>query len=182
MSTIHAVTANELWERFHDGLRHELVRGELRTMSPAGSEHGVIVVTITLLVGQFVKAQQLGVVFGAETGFKITADPDTVRAPDIAFVQRDRVPPAGIPVTFWPGAPDLAIEVVSPSDTLEGVEDKVADWLDAGTRAVWVVKPRRRNVSIFRKLDEVRILTEGDEIDGQEILPGFRCRVAEFFA
>ena len=180
-TTLQHVTAEELFMMPKDGFRYELVKGELRKISPAGSEHGAIIVNITVLLGQHVKSKKLGVCFGAETGFKIASDPDTVRAPDVAFVSRERVPEGGIPKKFWPGAPDLAVEVISPGDTVDEVEEKVEDWLATGTRAVWVVSPKRRSVTVYRSMTDVTRLSEADELDGGEVVPGFRCKVSEFF-
>jgi Uma2 family endonuclease len=182
MSTTHTLTtADELFVMPDDGFRYELVRGELRRMPPAGSEHGAVTVNITVVIAQFVKSHSLGVVFGAETGFKIASDPDTVRAPDLAFVRRERIPQAGIPRGFWPGAPDLAVEVVSPGDTYTEVEEKVHDWLNSGTRMVLVLNPRTRTVAIHTSHTDVVRLTGSDILDGGEVLPGFSCRVAELF-
>jgi Uma2 family endonuclease len=182
MSTTHTLaTADELFVMPDDGFRHELVRGEIRRMPPAGSEHGAVAVNIALVIAQFVKAHGLGVVFGAETGFKIASDPDTVRAPDLAFVRRERIPPDGVPRGFWPGAPDLAVEVVSPGDTYTEVEEKVIDWLNAGTHMVLVLNPRTRTVTIYTSYANVMRLTESDTLDGGEVLPGFTCEVAQLF-
>jgi Uma2 family endonuclease len=182
MSTTHTLTtADELFVMPDDGFRYELVRGELRRMPPAGSEHGAVIMNIGTPIHQFVKAHSLGAVFGAKTGFKIAADPDTVRAPDLAFVRRERIPEGGIPRGFWPGAPDLAVEVVSPGDTYTEVEEKVQDWLDAGTRMVLVVNPRTRTLAVYTSHHDVMRLTESDTLDGGEVLPGFTCRVREFF-
>ena len=175
------MTAEDLLALPDDGCRHELVEGELRTMTPSGSEHSVITATLAHLVGGFASAHHLGVVFGAEGGFRIGSDPDTVRAPDLAFVQRERIPESGIPTGFWPGAPDLAVEVVSPSDTYEEVEEKVAQWLRAGTLLVWVVNPKLRTVAVRSSAKKVRILSEADELLGGVVLPGFTCRVSELF-
>jgi Uma2 family endonuclease len=164
-----------------DGFRYELVRGELRRMAPAGGEHGVVTFNAALPLGQHVKANNLGIVFGAETGFKIATDPDTVRAPDIAFVRRERIPKEGIPKGYWPGPPDLAVEVISPNDTYEEVEEKVAEWLMAGTAMVWALNPRRRTVTVYRSLTDITVLTEADELTGGDVVPGFRCRIAEIF-
>jgi len=180
-TTLQRSTASELFAMPDDGFRYELVKGELRQMSPSGWEHGVVVVNVTLLLGQYVKTNNLGLCVGAETGFKIASDPDTVRAPDLAFVRRERIPEGGVPKKFWQGAPDLAVEVVSPGDTRAEVEEKVGDWLDAGARAVWVVNPRRRRVSVYRPGTDVVRLSEGDELDGGEVVPGFRCKVSEIF-
>ncbi len=118
-TTAQKLTADDLWNLSRNGVRHELVQGELRTMPPSGGEHGVTVVNLTLPLGGHVKAGQLGLVFGAETGFLLARNPDTVRAPDIAFVRRERIPATGIPRAYWPGAPYLAVEIVSPGDTVE---------------------------------------------------------------
>jgi Uma2 family endonuclease len=175
-------TADELFAMPADGFRYELVNGEIRRMPPAGSEHGAVIMNIGAPLHQFVKAHGLGVVFGAETGFKIASDPDTVRAPDLTFVRRERIPEAGIPRGFWPGAPDLAVEVISPSDTYTEVEEKVNDWLNAGARMVLVLNPRTRAVSMYTsQTKKVVRLTESDTLDGGEVLQGFTCRVAELF-
>ena len=182
MSTTHTlVTADELFMMPDDGFRYELVKGELRRMPPAGSEHGAIGINIALVVAQFVKAHDLGVVFGADTGFKIASNPDTVRAPDLAFVRRERIPAGGVPREFWPGAPDLAVEVISPSDTYTEVEEKVNDWLQAGTRLVLVLNPRTRSVAAYTSPTEVVRLTASDTLTGGEVLPGFSCLVSDLF-
>jgi Uma2 family endonuclease len=174
-------TADELLMLPDDGFRYELVKGELRRMPPAGSEHGAVIMNLGGPLHQFVKTNNLGVVFGAETGFRIASDPDTVRAPDLAFIRRERIPKAGLPRGFWPGAPELAVEVISPSDTYTEVEEKVNDWLDAGTRMVLVLNPCTRSVTVYTSHTDVVRLIESDTLDGEEILPGFTCRVAELF-
>src|SRR5215208_5068673 len=156
-TTLQRSTASELFEMPDDGFRYELVKGELRKMSPAGGEHGGVVYNLTGLLAPHTK--DIGQGFGAETGFKIAADPDTVRAADIAFVRRERIPETGIPHNFWQTSPDLAVEVVSPGDTYSEVNEKVEDWLGAGTRAVWVVDPRRRVVTVYRSLTDVTRLS-----------------------
>ncbi len=175
------MTADELWALHDNGMRHELVEGELRTMSPAGGPHGYITVELTEPLARFVREHDLGVVFGAETGFRIARDPDTVRAPDIAFVRRDRIPATGIPEGFWPGAPDLAVEVVSPSDTADEIDEKVHQWLTSGTRLVWVVKPRRKTITVYRTPTTPVVLTDTDTLDGEDVVPGFHLRVGDLF-
>jgi Uma2 family endonuclease len=175
------ITAEELFRMPQDGFRYELVKGELKRMAPAGGEHGTITYDLGFLLGQHVKANNLGVLFTAETGFKIETDPDTVLAPDIAFVRRERIPKEGIPKGYWPGPPDLAVEIISPNDTYEEVEEKVAQWLLAGTAAVWVINPRRRTVTVYRSLTDITVLTETDELTGGDVVPGFRCPVAKIF-
>jgi Uma2 family endonuclease len=180
-TTLQRSTASELYERPDDGFRYELVKGELRKMSPSGSEHGATIVNITVLLGQHEKANQLGICFGAETGFKIASDPDTVRAPDVAFIRQERIPESGLPKKFWPGAPDLAVEVLSPGDTRREVDEKVADWLASGARAVWVINPKQRAVTGYRSMTDVTRLSEGAELGGGDVVPGFRCQVSEIF-
>ena len=128
------------------GKRTELVRGELIVMAPAGGRHGQIAHKVALLVGNHVLARSLGRVFAAETGFLLRRGPDTVRAPDVAFVAAQRLGIEDIPAGFLEMAPDLAVDVVSPGDSRAAVRSKVSDWLAAGTRLVWVVYPEKRSI------------------------------------
>jgi Uma2 family endonuclease len=183
MSTTKTLmTADELLYMPGDNYRYELIKGELIRMALAESEHGITVANITVSLGLFVKAHALGVVFGAGTGFKIASDPDTVRAPDVAFIHRDRIPESGLPKGYWPGAPDLAVEVILPGDTYTEVEDKVHQWLDAGPHMVIVANPRNRTLKVHRSRTEVTLLMEGDELDGGDIVPGFKVKVSELFS
>ena len=171
----------EEFERLPDeAARLELVRGSVVREPPADFEHGGIGVQIATLLHTFVREHGLGKVVGAETGIVLFDDPPTVRAPDVAFVHRDRLP--ADPRGFARLAPDLAVEIVSPSNTHSEIQDKVFDYLDAGARLVWVVEPRGRTVTVYRSRDEIRILTSEQEIDGGEVFPGFRVEVSEFFA
>ena len=181
-TTIQPVTADELLMMPKDGFRYELVKGELKKTLPAGFEHGAVAVNLTILLGQYVKANRLGVVLAAETGFKLASNPDTVLAPDVSFVRRERIPQSGRPKAFYPGAPDLAVEVVSPGDTKKEVAGKVTDWLAAGAGAVWIVDPKRRTVTVYLQQAEAVTLGETDELNGQDVVPGFRCNVSEIFA
>lgn len=181
-TTTELTTAEQLLQMPHQGLRWELVQGELRSMSPAGGEHGVIISKIFWPLSQHVYSQDLGVTCGSETGFILTQNPDTVRAPDIAYVRRDKIPVTGVPKGFWPGAPDLAVEVVSPGDTVYEVDEKIAAWLEAGTTEVWIVNPRRRTVKVHRASGETLTLQFGDYLEGGELLPGFRLHVQEIFS
>ncbi len=175
------ITADDLLRMPDDGFRYELVEGTRRQMAPAGHQHGRIAINVTLPLAQHVKANNLGVVYAAETGFKLASDPDTVRAPDVAFVRRERVEAVGDSRGFWPGAPDLAVEVISPGDSYTDVEEKVFDWLDAGTRLVIVANPRKRLVTVYRSLTDVVVLTEADVLDGSDIVPGFAMPVKDIF-
>jgi Uma2 family endonuclease len=175
-------TADELYQMPDDGMRYELVRGELRQMNPAGNQHGDITVRITWRLAQYVETNRLGKVFAAETGFRIGTDPDTVRAPDVAFVARSRVEQVGPVEGFWPGAPDLAVEVVSPSDRYTDVEGKAMDWLAAGARMVLVVDPRKRVATVYRSLSDIAILTADDTLSGGDVVPGWEVKVGDLFA
>ena len=182
MTTVQTITADELLQRPDDGFRYELVEGELVKMAPAGREHGVLAMRIGWRLAQHVEANDLGEVLAAETGFKLASDPDTVRAPDVAFVRQERVAEAGDARGFWPGAPDLAVEVVSPGDTYTEVEDKVLDWLDSGTLMVAVVNPRQRTVTIYRSRTDIVILTQNDILDCKDVVPGWSLPIQELFA
>lgn len=179
MSTVaQTTTAEELLAIPRDGWRYELVDGGLRRMSPAGQEHGRIAMNFGSQLARFVRERSLGVVFAAETGFLLRRNPDTVRAPDVAFVTAARVSTAD---GFFPGAPDLAVEVVSPSDSFVDVEEKVREWLGAGSLAVVIVNPRERSVSLCRAKDDIRLLTVSDVLDLSTVVPGFRISVSELF-
>jgi Uma2 family endonuclease len=165
-----------------DGYRHELVKGELIRMAPAGFQHGEVAMNIGAPLHEYVKSHDLGRVYAAETGFILARDPDTVRAPDAAFIRQERVEKAGRAKGYWIGAPDLAVEVVSPGDTVSEVEEKVTEWLAAGTEVVWVVSPKLRTVTVYRSLTDIVTLTEKDTLDGGAVVPGFQIDVAKIFA
>jgi Uma2 family endonuclease len=176
------MTADELWRMPNDHMRHELVRGELTTMAPAGADHGRIGARILRLVDSHVDQHKLGHTFNADTGFYLSRSPDTVRAPDISFVSMRRVPAAGLPQKFFEGAPDLAVEVLSPSDTVEETEDKIAEYFEAGCLMVWIVTPKRKTVTVHRPDQQPRVFKGDDTITGEDVLAGFECRVSDFFA
>jgi Uma2 family endonuclease len=165
-----------------DGYRYELVKGELKKMSPSGHKHGRVTINVTTPLDKHVRANDLGVVYAAETGFILSSDPDTVLAPDVAFVSRKRIQEVGDVEGYWPGAPDMVVEVISPSDTYTEVEEKVVQWLNAGVRMVLVVDPRRRIATVYRSLTDITILTEGATIDGGDVVPGWKMQVDDLFA
>ena len=180
MATVERVTTAE--QLLHaTGLgRCELIRGELIMMSPAGSRHGAIAAAMAAILRNFVMPQHLGVVMGAETGFKIASNPDTVRAPDAAFVRAERI--AGdLPQGFFPGAPDLAVEVLSPDDRASEVLAKVADWLAAGCRMVWVVDQKSRAVAVYHGSGRSVTLKAADTLTGDDLLPEFQVSVGSIF-
>lgn len=179
---IQPITAEDLLRMPNDGFRYELVRGELRKMSPSGHTHGKIAIKISTPLSNYVWKKKLGEIYAAETGFKLASRPDTVRAPDVAFVRQERVEAAEDVQGFWPGAPDLAVEVLSPGDTYSEVDEKVCDWLDAGTRMVVVVDPRNRSVTVYRSRDDIIILSENDTLDGGDVVPGWKLPVKDIFS
>jgi Uma2 family endonuclease len=176
------VTADELLYMPDDGFRYELVRGELRQMNPAGNVHGRVAMSFAWRLAQYVDENRLGTVYAAETGFRLSSNPDTVRAPDVAFVSRARVEAVGEVEGFWPEAPDLAVEVVSPGDSYADVEEKVFDWLDAATKMVVVINPRQRSATVYKSPGDITALAEADVLDGGEIVPGFELAVRDIFA
>ena len=164
----------------HD-VRSELVQGEVVRMSPAGGEHGVVAMRIGARLLAFVEAYDLGVVCAAETGFLVDRNPDTVRAPDAAFVSKERMGDERPPKKFWPFAPDLAVEGVSPSETAESIQERVREWFAAGTRGVWLLYPSLSAVHVYRSPTNVRILQKGDILSGDDVLPCFTCAVGDLF-
>ena len=175
------MTADELLAMPDDGFhRYELVKGELISMAPAGGEHGAIGSRTCRRIGNFVEANDLGEVFNADTGFIISTDPDTVRCPDVSFVRKERILADGIPKGFMHGAPDLAVEVISPSDSYSEVAEKAAQLLEAGTQLVVLIDPRTRTVSLHYD-GEIDRLSEGDTLTLGDVLPGFECGVGELF-
>lgn len=175
------MTAEELLEKPEDGFRYELVKGEPRRMAPAGNVHGYIAANFLGPLQLHARDNGLGRVYAAETGFKLSSDPDTVRAPDVAFVSQARLDEVGEVPGYWPGAPDLAVEVVSPSDTHAEVTEKSLAWLEAGCRMVLAADPSQRTVTVYRSREDIRILTGGDVIVGADVVPGFGLPVAELF-
>jgi len=176
------MTGKELMDLPDDGHRYELVKGELRTMTPTGRKHGEIAMVLGSKLFDYVRAHRLGTVCAAETGFYLSRDPDTVRAPDVSFVAQERIPVEADVHDYWPIAPDLAVEVVSPSDRAAEVLAKVAEYLEAGTQLVWVVYPQTQKIVVYRPSADVQMLSVGDTLEGGDVVPGFACPVAEVFA
>lgn len=161
--------------------RYELIRGELKTMSPAGNQHGRIAMRLGWRVAQFVESNRLGATYTAETGFLIQRDPDTVRAPDFAFVVQSRLDEVGEVAGFWPGAPDIAAEVISPGDSFSDVEQKSLQWLECGASVVWVVDPQQRHVTVYRAADDIVILDSEATLEAKALLPGWSMPVSDLF-
>jgi Uma2 family endonuclease len=181
-TTGQKITAQELLRLPDDGFRYELVKGELRKMAPAGSEHGYLIIRVTGPLWLHVETHKLGRVYAAETGFLLASNPDTVRAPDVAFISQQRLEEVGEVEGYWPGAPDLTVEVISPIDTYSEVLAKVLTWLNAGTRMVIVVNPRQQTVTAYRSRTDIAILTKNDTLDGNDVVPGWTLPIADLFA
>jgi Uma2 family endonuclease len=182
MSIATLVTADQLLHMPRGRYRYELISGELRTMSPAGWRHGLYAGRLHGWLSHHVERHNLGEVFEGDTGFLLASDPDTVRAPDVAFIRRERLLAEEPSEAFWPGAPDLAVEVVSPGDTVHEVDDKVKAWLEGGARMVWVVNPKWQSVTVYRSASQVMVLTAAEELSGEDVIEGFRCKVSDIFA
>ena len=163
------------------GRRLELVKGELVEMAPAGGRHGRVSMRAGSRLNTFVEQNDLGQVFAAETGFRLARDPDTVRAPDVAFVAKDRLPAGDLPVGFPDLVPDLVVEVISPGTSAAEMQAKVETWLRAGVPLVWVFYPGTRSVAVYRGWQDAQILTDEDMLTGDPVLPGFSCPVKELF-
>lgn len=176
------MTAEALFNLPDDGWRYELVKGELRRMPPAGMQHGRIASRLDQRLAAYVETHNLGAVFTAEAGYRLAQSPDIVRAPDVSFITRERIPAEGVPSGYWPGAPDLAVEIVSPNDRFDDVIEKVAEYLASGARLVWVVHPRTQTVMIYRASGEGQLLRSHEELSGEGVIPGFSCPVASLFA
>jgi Uma2 family endonuclease len=175
------MTAEQLAALPDDGQRHELVRGELRTMAPAGEQHGSLTALLTSSLVQATRASVRWRVLSGDPGFRISSNPDTVRAPDVALVPRDPRHPEPAP-GFLSGPPVIAIEVISPSDLYADVTEKVAEWLEAGCAVVFVANPRARTVSEHRPGSDVRILSGNQVMEARDIIPEWSLIVDELFA
>ena len=182
MTTTTLITAEELLLLPDNHMRHELVRGELREMAPAGEEHGDLAMSAAGSLWQHVGNHRLGKVYAAETGFILARNPDTVRAPDVAFVCQEKLDAVPRGRSYRSGAPDLAIEVISPNDSYTEVKEKVMEWLDAGCRMVITIDPRRRVVTVYRSRHDIEILTEEDTLSGGDVVEGWELPLSVLFA
>ena len=187
-SSSDLMTADQLLTYDARGMRTELIRGRLMVREPAGYQHGSIAIRVAVRIGACLERDQversaahpLGDLLAAETGFTLHRHPDTVRAPDVAFVSWDRRPTDQR--GFAELAPDLAVDVLSPNDRLGEVLNKIADWLDAGTSLVWVIDPARRLARAYRADGSELVVTESQSLDGEAILPGCMLPLAGLFA
>ncbi len=174
------VTAEQLLEMPEAEKGWELIDGDLVEMTPGAPGQGRITSRLDRRLGMHVEDHGLGEVITNEPGFILHRNPDTVRAPDVAFVARERVPASGVPDTYWELAPDLVVEVVSPSDRAGELQAKAHMWLQAGVKMVWVVYPATRTIMVYEG-GVVRVLRAGDRLEGGSVVPGFSCPVRDIF-
>ncbi len=175
------VTADEFLRMPDQAFRRELVRGVVRERPFMGATEGRLAAVVALVLLEHVQRYGLGVAFGAGTGFQLARDPDTVRAPTVAFLNREKAEAVAEEEGYVLGAPDLAIEVVTTSDVEEATEERVRSWLDAGTRMVVVVDPWKRRVTVYHSRDDIRVLGEDDVLDGGDVVPGWTLPVKNLF-
>ncbi|HEX3245943.1 MAG TPA: Uma2 family endonuclease [Chloroflexota bacterium] len=175
------ITADELLAMPDDAQRRELINGKLRMAPPAGWEHGQIASELGASLRQFAREHRLGHVVMGDVGFLLTTEPDTVRAPDVAFLRQALVDAAGRVTGYWPGAPDIAIEVVSPNDLYTEVDEKVASWIEHGCTVVFVVNPRRRSVMEYRSGAPVVLYDQSDILRESTFLPGWEIVLSDLF-
>jgi len=174
------VTAEEFAKIPDDDHRYELVEGRVIRMSPAGVRHAALAGQLYMILRQYVDEHGLGVVL-IPGGFKLAANPDTVREPDVSFIRRDRIPSSGLPEGFWNGPPDLAVEVRSPSDRPSETREKIEDYLTRGVPLVWFLDPKKQTVTAYRRLSPPVVAGIDDTLDAGDIVPGFSCAVKKLF-
>jgi Uma2 family endonuclease len=174
------ITAEDLFAMGSDA-PYELINGELHEVSPTSAEATTITFRLGRLIGNFVDELQLGECASADGGFVLRRNPDTVVAPDVGFIRTERIPPGFDYQTFFPVAPDLAVEVVSPSNTQPEILRKVSLYAEAGVPLVWVVYPRRQAVTVHELGEPPRTLRAGEVLDGGDVLPGFRLEIEPIF-
>lgn len=175
------MTAEEFMELPDDGYRYELINGELERMPPPGLPHGRMQARLLAPLGQFVWDHDLGEVFG-EVGVKLTSNPDTVLAADVTFITKQRLREAGDISGYWPGPPDLAVEVLSPSDRPSKVNARISLWFAHGVKQLWIVNQKSRTVTVHRSPSDATTFCGSDDLEAQDLLPGFRLSLDRIFS
>jgi Uma2 family endonuclease len=175
------LTADDLLRMPEDDYRYELLDGVLVKMSPPGNSHGRAQTMIGHLILTYALPRNLGQVFG-EVGVILRRNPDRVRAPDVCFIARERIPEGGFGAGLFEIVPDLIVEIVSPSDRRGGIDEKVQEWLRSGARLVWLVRTEPRSVAVYDQRGEARVLDEAGMLTAEPVLPGFSVPVRELFA
>jgi Uma2 family endonuclease len=177
------ITAEDLWRMGTGDVRRELVDGEVIEMAPTGGLHGTVTRRVCQRLGEHVDAHGGGEVLVGDVGFVLAlpSDPERVRAPDVAFIATARLPEGRVPQGFIRGAPDMAVEVLSPSDNPVDVQQRVRDWLEGGARLVWVIAPQARSATVYRPDGSARLVREPEALDGEDVLPGLGIPLADLF-
>ncbi len=180
---IKSLTGDDLLEIVAEnpGKRFELIEGELIEMSPTGFDHGKFEFLVALVLADYNKSHKWGTILTGETGFYTRGDDKTVRAADVAFISYEKIPAGESHPGYGKVAPELVVEVVSPSDRAGEIENKVQEWLDFGVLLVWVVYPQNRRVHVHSDGKQFTILNADDAITGGDVLPGFSAKVNQFF-
>lgn len=178
MAMTRTMTEAELMALPRDGFKRELVDGEIR-VSPAGAPHGYVIIQLARRVADYVHERGLGYVFDSSTGVWMPSG--NLRVPDLTFVSLGKLP-NGLPEGFLRQTPDLVAEVLSPDDSAREIAEKVAEYLAAGVRMVWVIDPRSRTAAVHRSPTASRSLGENDALDGEDVMPGFGCRLGDVLA
>jgi len=176
------ITAEDLAELSQDGRDYEIVDGVLKEVLPVGAYASDLEGIVHFHLTQFIRERQVsGKVLPGTARFRLQRDPDTVRGPDASFTSSAKLPPGPLPDTHLDLAPDLAVEIVSKSNTAEDIERKIVDYLQAGVRMVWVIHPATRSAYLYTSMDRVQRIEESGELDGGDALPGFRLKLAQLF-
>jgi Uma2 family endonuclease len=176
------VTAEQLVQISQDDThRYELIRGELIVMSPTGGRHAKLAARLHTAISVFAEEHALGETYIAEPGFRLAQNPDTVLAPDVSLILSANLTPGRVTKAFIPGAPDLVVEVLAPSDTAAQTVVKVQTWLRHSAQLVWVVEPESETVTVYRADRSAALLKSTDILDGEQILPGFAYPLERLF-
>jgi Uma2 family endonuclease len=180
--TVRRMTADDLLSMPEKpGVRYELVEGRLICMSPSGAASSLVSGNTFTVICSFVREHDLGVCGGEAMGFRLASEPDTVRAADVAFIKKGRLPAGGVTRGFWAGAPDLVVEVISPTDRFGEVLKNVQQWLEGGASLAWVLDPDVRTATRFRAGEPPISVGEDGVLDGEDVLPGFQLRLSEIW-
>lgn len=173
------IISDDLLDLPKDGFRYEIVRGELRKKMPSGILHALIAGRIAGLLSGFIRQRRLGEILTAEPGFKLSLTPETLRVPDVSFMRMDKFLQIKNLDKFYSGAPNLAVEVISPSETFQDVQEKIEDYLASGVEMIWIVRPKQTTITVYRPQHELTVLRIGDSLDGADVIPGFTCSVED---
>lgn len=174
------MTAEDLIQLPRDGFRYELINGELEKMPPPGSPHGRIAFQLLVYLGPFIVQHGLGQGF-TEIGFKLTSNPDTVLAPDFAFLTSESFARGRDTEGYWLGPPDLAVEVLSPSDRPGKVKKRISQWFSFGVKQLWTVDPKHGTITVYRSPSDATTFSGSDELEAQDLFPGFRLSLDRIF-